>query len=246
MLENAELRAKLADVEQGTSERVKTQLHKFKSAVTHGLRLPISVIQGYANLLCDDMVTNEAVRKEYLIKICERTTYMENFISELLRKDQAQFPVANFRQVDISALLHQIVEDITPEAKKYGITMEIKMETPPLFVEGEVMQLTSAFYNILENALKYMGRQGTVTILGSRTKNGDVRLEFTDDGLGLDEESTRHVFEANYQGPNGLHGSGMGLYLTKMIVLYHGGMICAKSAPNYGLTIFVQLPEHRP
>lgn len=229
-------------------QQARDQVLRFHSTVSHSLRIPISVIQGYADLLLGDLVPDEEARRSYLGKICERISYMNNTLGQLLLEArlQAELPAAYFQRMDVLELVRKVSADMEATAEKRGIRIVISSKQENVWISGDTIQLTKAFYNILENSLKYMGRGGVVNIAVSLPGNDRVFIIFRDDGSGMDSAETEHVFEANYQGSNRLSGSGMGLHMVAMAVKAHGGTVRAASSPGNGMEICLTLPVSRP
>lgn len=224
--------------------QTKEKLAAFYSKTSHSLRIPISVIQGYADLLGSGLIQDENVRREYLNKIRERTEYMNTVLGQLLAEArvQADFSVAVWERFDLVELLRQVVGDMQEAAQKLGIDIRLLPEVRRLSFEGDRTRLTRAFYNILENSLKYMNAAGRITIALSLVEGKQAFLVFKDDGAGMDSEEAEHVFEINYRGSNSTGGNGMGLYLVYVTALAHHGSVSARSAPGKGMTIRMLLP----
>ena len=108
-------------------------------------------------------------------------------------------------------------------------------------MRADAYLLNRVLFNLLENALKYMGRPGVITIR-IRRQGDSVSLLVQDDGMGLPSEETAHIFEPNYQGSNHVGGQGYGLYLVRRAIEGHGGTVSAQSAPGRGLGISMTLP----
>lgn len=227
--------------------QAKEKLAAFYSKTSHSLRIPISVIQGYADLLESGLIHDENVKREYLNKIRERTEYLNTVLGQLLMEArvQADFSISVWERFDLIELLRQIMEDMREAAQKLGIDIQLMTDAPRLPFEGDRTRLTRAFYNILENSLKYMNAAGKITVTVSLMENRQVFLAFKDDGAGMDLEEAEHVFELNYQGSNGVHGNGMGLYLVYVTALAHHGTVSARSSPGKGMSIVFLLPQEQ-
>jgi len=224
-------------------EECQNQIKQFHSKISHGFRMPMSVIQGYADLLKGNLVTDEEARQEYLLKICDKITYMNELFGQLLLEDRirADFPSVILEPLEISALVQKIADDISIAAQKLDIEIRTVFSDNSIMVRANANLLIKVFYNILENSLKYMGGAGRISITVSRL-NDEVLLVFKDDGMGLDPKETEHIFEMDYQGSNKLPGNGFGLYFAKTGVEAHGGTIFAKSDYGNGMCIFIRLP----
>jgi len=220
------------------------EMQHFYSKISHSIRIPISIISGYADLLTGDFVTSEEVRQEYLKKICTRVTYMNEVLSLLLMegRNEGQRPDMAVENVDVFQMLQKIASDISMATKEMDITIQVVSSDASVMIDANVMQLTKAFYNIIENSLKYMGRRGTINITVSDFEE-EVLLIFRDNGLGLAEEETNHIFDLNFQGSNKKAGNGLGLYMAKIVVESHGGQISAKSDVNKGMGIYINVPK---
>ena len=232
-----------AQVEESRRAQME-QMRQWQSNVTHSLRMPFSVILGYADLLQGDIVTDEEVKKEYLGKIRDRVAYLNDVVSQLLMETRVASSVSACmpEPVELVSLAKGILKDMEAVAGKKGIVLQLVTGEAEVELEADVTQLQKLFYNILENALKYMKRAGTVTVVVSKVEE-EVLLVFKDDGEGLREEETEHIFDLNYQGSNRTNGGGgLGLHLVRNIVLAHGGRIKAHSSEGQGMGIYINLP----
>ncbi|NLV86977.1 MAG: HAMP domain-containing histidine kinase [Clostridiales bacterium] len=217
-------------------------LEEFRSLMSHQLRMPLSIVQGYAGLLEKDIITNEEMKKEYLGKIVDRTQYISEILTKRLASCRASDEIAlEFSRFDIIALLRQIGEDMQTVAKNHGINIQTISTLDSLYIEGDFYQISKVIFNILENSLKYMGREGHVTIM-AEASGTFVNITIKDDGLGLGEEQTQYIFEMNFQGSNKTIGHGHGLYLAKTAIESQGGTISAQSSQGMGMTIKISLP----
>ena len=108
-------------------------------------------------------------------------------------------------------------------------------------MRADTYLLSRVLFNLLENALKYMGRPGAITIRVLKLES-NASILVQDDGLGLPAEETAHIFEPNYQGSNHVGGQGYGLYLVRRAIEGHGGTVSAQSAPGRGMGISITLP----
>ena len=139
----------------------------------------------------------------------------------------------------------QIAQDTINELSTFASEAEIKilLSAPEqdLLVKANKGRLRILFLNIIDNSIKYMQRSGTLIITISNIGD-DIFIVLKDNGNGLSERETRHIFELNYQGSNRISGNGLGLTQAKAIVDYYGGSIYAKSMVGRGMGIYIQLP----
>lgn len=236
----------LAETIQHMKRKSSEDIEQFRSVLSHQLRMPLSIVQGYADILMRDIVTDEDTKKEYLGKIVEHT----QTISEILTKQLSAYRNTNkivpvFMEIDLIDLLERAGDDMQTVARNNGIQIQTLSPVDSFIIEADPYQLNKAIFNIIENSIKYMGREGHITIF-TDCRDDDVTITIKDDGFGLDSEETNHIFELNYQGSNKAAGHGHGLYLAKNAAEIHGGSISASSAPGMGMSIKINLPVHQP
>lgn len=222
---------------------VREQVLQFHSKVSHCLRIPFSVIQGYADLLKGDLLTDNAVREKYLSRISEKVMYMNELLSHLLieARSEAEIPSLMMEPVDLCALVERTAEEISAAARMLDIAVNVVSSQPEILVNADMNLMTKIIYNILGNSLKYMNRSGTISITISE-EEGQVLLILKDDGMGVASDEVDKIFDLNYQGSNKKSGDGFGLYYVKTGIIAHGGTVFAKSVPGCGMGIYISLP----
>lgn len=220
----------------------RAEMDAFRSSLSHSLRMPVAIIQGYADLLTSGVVTEEAVREEYLRKISDRSQYLTEAISRQVSVGETlKSSKLNYSELELLTLVRQAASDMQTAAANQGVAIQVVSPETQISMEADAYLLNRVLFNLMENSLKYMGRPGVITIRVLR--DGErVSVRVQDDGLGLDAEETAHIFEPNYQGSNHTHGQGYGLYLVKQAVESHGGTISAQSMPGRGMGITMELP----
>lgn len=222
------------------------ELTSFCNSLAHTLRMPLSIVRGYAELLEGGIVTDRQVEQEYLKKILQHTQYISETITSNLQSVRAESSTGMVcTRVDIVDMAQQMAQDMRPTAEGSGITINVVSAEDKLFVYADVYQLTRMFLNVLENAIKYMRREGMIAITVTRLDD-NVRIMIKDDGVGLPEEELSGIFEDKYCGSNSTDGSGHGLYIVKNVVLAHQGRVEAKSGLGQGMGVIITLPIGQP
>lgn len=220
----------------------RAEMDAFRGSLAHTLRMPVAIIQGYADLLTSGVVTEDSVRDEYLQKISDRSQYMTEAISRQFTSGETlDNNKLNYSDLDLLTLIRQAAVDMQTAAANQGVTIQVVSSQSAIPVRVDGYLLNRVLFNLLENALKYMGRPGVITIRAS-LEEGQVFLRVQDDGMGLSAEETAHVFEPKFQGSNHTQGQGYGLYLVKQAIESHGGTISAQSSPGRGMGIAMTLP----
>ncbi len=241
--ERASVQRELVEVRLACEKRNEA----FFSQVSHELRLPISVAVGYAELLRDGVVEDLDEQSEYLGKIVERLHYANELIGRNLSevRDDAEDISVGLHKVsfDLVEFLRRGLEDFCAVTREKEIDCQLVTLEPSVMVQADPVLLQHVFDNLVENAMKYMGRPGTVTFMLARQDDGIV-LTCRDDGLGMSSAQAAHIFENGFRGAN-THdqtGSGHGLHLVDIIVHAHGGSCRAESEPGMGMRIILHLP----
>lgn len=218
------------------------EMDAFRSGLAHTLRMPVAIIQGYVDLLTSGVVTDPATQEEYLAKISDRSQYLTEAISrQFATRETPDANHLNYAEIDLIALIRQAAADMQTAAENHGVSIHVISTEPCLTIQADSYLINRVFFNLLENALKYMGRPGIITICVLR--DGDnVSIRVQDDGMGLASDETAHIFESSFQGSNHTQGQGFGLYLVKCAVEKHGGTVSAQSAPGQGMSITMLLP----
>lgn len=143
--------------------------------------------------------------------------------------------------IDILSIAQDTIDELSSFAREAEIKILLSAPENALLVKANKSRLRILFRNIIDNSIKYMQRSGTLIITISNIGD-DIFIVLKDNGNGLSERETRHIFELNYQGSNRISGNGLGLTQAKAIVDYYGGSIYAKSMLGRGMGIYIQLP----
>ena len=215
----------------------------FIANVSHELKTPLSIIAGYARLLEDGNLT-PAEQSEYVRFIAteaERLTDMTGNMLRLSRIDnhqitpqQACFPLGE--------QLRQVILQLEPRWN--AAELELDIHIPDLDYTGDAELLGQAWYNLLDNAIKFTPNRGQIAVSLAEGET-HVTVTVADSGIGMDKETAARVFEQFYQGDTSRRreGSGLGLPLTRRIVELHGGSISVESTPGEGSAFTVTLPK---
>ena len=144
--------------------------------------------------------------------------------------------------INIGEAVRSAADDLSGAAKKAGISIHTVSTDETLMVKASPSMIDVLFKNIIDNAIKYMSKEGTLQITISRIEE-ELFVVMKDNGEGLAADETEHIFELNYQGTNRISGNGLGLAQARAIVEYYGGMIYARSAKGNGMGIYIHLPS---
>ncbi len=218
---------------------------RFIMGVSHDLRTPLALIQGYAEAIADGFASDPQVQNRYVGVILEKTRTLESMITDLMdfvKLDTAQWRM-KFRDVPIKAFLLDIARRFSEDAEILKRQFQSRIELPET---ATVPMDEGLFYRVLENlignAIRYSA-EGSRIELAARQDSGQVVLTVSDTGVGIPPEELPFVFEPFYRGTNSRREQGFGLGLTtvKSIVESHGWSIDVASEVGRGTTFTIRL-----
>jgi two-component system phosphate regulon sensor histidine kinase PhoR len=236
----------------GRRERQLRQLKEdFISNVSHELKTPLSLIRMFSEILVTGRVKREDTKKEYYNIIHNESDRMSRLINNLL--DFASLGQAEkgkyFERTNIARLVSKELEAYRYEIQKDGfqITVEVDSSVPDTYADPNA--ITMAFFNLLDNSVKYSGDQRQITVRVEQ-RNGCVDLSVVDKGFGIPDAEQPKIFEKFYRGSNAsvrkVRGSGLGLSITKHVAEMHGGEVLVESRPGKGSTFTLRIPIRQP
>jgi CheY-like chemotaxis protein/anti-sigma regulatory factor (Ser/Thr protein kinase) len=154
-------------------------------------------------------------------------------------------------ETDVHTVLHEALETVRAELEEKCLVLTLDLAATERTIWADAVRLQQIFWNILKNAVKFTPANGSVTIrTRASSAEREVSIEITDSGMGMNREELARVFDAFAQGDHaeagGAHrfgGLGLGLTITKQLVLLHNGRIRASSpGRGAGSTFLVDLP----
>ena len=225
-------------------ERMKND---FTGNITHELKTPIAVAYAASDTLleCGDLGNNPSLREEYLniIKgqLDKLTGLVEMILSTTLKnRDSLQLDLTD---TAIKPLLEEAAAQTRLSAKK-PCTTTVSVCPDDLAVRMDRKLMSSVLSTLLDNAVKYSGKQVTIA-LEARQDGYKTCISIADNGIGIAPRDQIHIFEKFYRVPTGdvhnVKGYGIGLFFAKNIVEKHGGRLTVESTPGKGSTFYIEL-----
>jgi signal transduction histidine kinase len=212
--------------------------------VAHEIKNPLTPIQLNAEHLrrvhADRGEPLSPVLQECVATILTQVKLLRQIASEF--SSFASSPTAKPAEVDLAALLHEIVDPYRAGLDgRIRLDLEIPSALPPVFVDRNL--ISRSLTNIVENALHAMPGAGSLAVAAS-VDNGWVRIRVSDTGVGMDEEALARAFEPYFS--TKASGTGLGLPIAKRNVELSGGTIAVHSVRDQGTTVEISLPALRP
>ncbi|BAD78233.1 two-component sensor histidine kinase [Synechococcus elongatus PCC 6301] len=231
------------------------QLKQFTADASHELRNPIATIQANVQAALTEP-QGLAPEQQQVLQVIERLTRrLGSLVDDLLflaRQDSGLQQPAPIQNLDLDALLLDVVEEQSLYAQEQNLSLDLQLPDADqaLQLTGVREQLARLFTNLIANALQYTPASGQVTVQVQPLNQG-LQVEVRDSGIGISPETLPHVFERFYRAdparrPRDRGGSGLGLAIAQAIVERHHGKIHLRSQVGQGTTAVVWLPFNQP
>ena len=216
--------------------------------ISHELRTPLSAIIGFLDLLQNDPGQPLTDEQQEFVGIIERNAErLLNLVGDLLftaQVESGRFPLDR-EEVDVGELVRSAVASARPHAQREGIELSAELAPEPVRMLVDAGRIGQALDNLLSNAIKFTPRGGSVTTK-VRPVDGGVELSVRDTGVGIPEDEQgmlfTRFFRASTATRNAVPGVGLGLTITRAIVLAHGGSMDVTSEEGVGTEFRFVLP----
>ena len=229
-------------------ERLNRAKSDFVSTVSHEFRTPLTGILGFSELLRDEQLSPEEQR-ELAADINSEARRLARMITEMLDLDRMEAGklVLHRESVNVTSLLHEVVEHARTTTGAHVIHLELAADAPDIFADRD--KLVQIVTNLLSNALKFSPDGGEILV----TTSGEgelLHLQVRDHGLGVPPEALEAIFERYTRVEKGparmISGTGLGLPIVRQIARLHGGWAWAELASDGGSIFHVTLPLSSP
>jgi two-component system phosphate regulon sensor histidine kinase PhoR len=219
---------------------------EFFSNASHELKTPLTSVRGYLELLENNMVADENMKKDFLVRIKKETINMTSLINDILMISRLETKEAEVTLSDVrlSPLLKDVCASLEPLAKEYQVSIDTNCR--PLMMHANTQQLRELFNNLITNAIKYNKPNGKVLVTVT-SEQDEIIIIVEDTGVGIPEDAKQRIFERFYRVDKGrskkVGGTGLGLSIVKHIVNYYSGTIEVQSKVMEGTTFTIRLPK---
>ena len=235
---------RLAKAEQRREEARKLYMSLYR----HDLRTPIDTVQKRLYQLKEAGKEKWTEKEREALEAIDRATMqVSRGVEQLMAVQVGERDVTEKAEpVDANQTLREVVErERWYAAGEEGTRIELETEDGKATVEGYREALESVFQNLIENARKHAGPGTEVHVSSRRNGTGALEVTVADNGTGIPREELAHIFDKHYRGSRQTEwtkGTGMGLYMARLIVKAHGGELNAKSEPGKGCRFVIVLP----
>ena len=221
------------------------QIQTFSANASHELRTPLTIMRGEIELALRSTKKPEEYQ-QLLGSLHEEIMRLSRILDDLLliaKTEIGERPI-ELQPVDLREIVEEIADEAEMFAEQAGVTFTVEA-TCEAFIEAEPLRIRRVLLNLIDNAVKYNRKHGTVT-LGMFLEGDTVAVCVRDTGIGIPAEALPRLFERFYRvndsDRHGPKGTGLGLYLVHWIVKNHGGTVTVESQLDRGTTFTIRLP----
>lgn len=216
----------------------------FVANVSHELKTPMGAIGLLAETLLSE--NEPEVAQRLAQRIHTEAFRISRVIDDLLDLSRIESEESPPREpVLINLVMAEAAERVRAAADQRGVTVSLDEPSPPIAVLGDRRQLTSAVYNLLENAVKFSYEGGNVDCTG-KVVGDEINVSVADHGVGIPARDLERIFERFYRVDHGRSretgGTGLGLAIVRHVAQNHHGSVRVESREGEGTTFTLQLP----
>nr|WP_142305755.1 HAMP domain-containing sensor histidine kinase [Bacillus pseudomycoides] len=213
--------------------RIEKQKNELITNVSHDLRTPLTSIMGYLRLLQDSKYESKEQHNEYVRIAFSKSEQLKNLIEDLFEytKLTNEKMVLEKKEVCITELLEQLIEELVPQAEEEGLILVKQLPKERVYAAIDSEKMVRVFENLLMNAIKYSKDDGEIKVSLQRQRR-NIQITVANHSEEFTKEELGNLFERFYKKDQSrsrvTEGSGLGLAIAKSIVELQGGEIRAE------------------
>ena len=220
----------------------------FISTVTHELRTPLTSIRAFSEILRDNPRLDDAQRAQFLGTVIKESERLTRLINQVLDLSKIESGNAEWHssEIDMREVVDDAVAAVSQMFKENGVQLEVNVprELPSIVADRD--RLMQVMLNLLSNAAKFCKRPGGKVSIALARQDGFLRVDVTDNGIGISDSDQEMIFEKFRQVGDTLtnrpQGTGLGLPICRQIINHFGGRLWVQSRPGEGATFSFTLP----
>ncbi len=195
--------------------------------ISHDLRTPATIVQGYSQALIDGVVPSDQKEKYYNF-INTKSTMITNRLKQLfnyVKVDVTEFDLS-LKAVNFTEFIRRLTISYLPDIESKGHDISLDLIDEKIMIEIDSIEMERALGNLIENAVKYNSEKITIDISLNK-ENDDILLSIADNGIGINKSDVSTIFNPFIRGDKSrsTSGTGLGLAISKQIIEQHNGSI---------------------
>ena len=234
------------ELEASRNEAIKASNAKseFLSRMSHELRTPLNAVIGFSQLLhMDESLSSQ--QHESINYITDAGDHLLRLVNDALDLQgiEANVVEVNLENIDLPVTIHECLIMVDHLAKKVNVSIVNQMEGNDIHVKADRLKLKQILINLISNAIKYNRDNGRVVIKHEIRNGNTVRLLIYNTGIPIPEDQQQLIFDPFVRlNPAAGEGSGVGLAVTRKLIMAMNGDIGVESSSTDGTTFWVELP----
>ena len=218
----------------------------FTNMIAHELRAPLTAMRGYASLIRENVLLDEAVRTQAK-RIEDSASRLVLVVSDLLdvaRIQSGKLSVVS-EELAINSVILSVIDGISVSAREKSIIIEHEGLDETIMILGDEKRLFQALTNIVSNAIKYTKRGSITVSLEDRVDRIEIRVK--DTGMGISADNQKNLFAPFFRVESAdmstIIGTGLGMWITKQLIELMSGSISIESIKGVGTHVILTLPK---
>lgn len=256
-VESKERLQKLSGELQVSNIRLKeldTQKSEFLSFATHQIRSPLASMKGYASILLEgDAGPLSADARNAVETILTSTKTLSNVVEDYLNITRIELGTMKYdmKAIDFAALLAEVANEQKPNIDAKGLALSVSVDATQTYpIKADLDKFKQVLMNTIDNSVKYTPKGSIAVSLAKDAAKGVIRFIVQDTGVGIAPDVMPKLFRKFSRASNAseanIHGTGLGLFIAKEIVIAHGGKMWAESdGEGKGSRFIVEMREGR-
>lgn len=233
-----------ADMANNELMHKNSELEQYVYTASHDLKSPLFSIQGFANLLRDELREGETENLgKYADCIISGTERMRTNIEVLLELSRIGRADEEFTSVSCPELVAETIRDLDDQIRNANALVQIHGNIPDVFANP--IRLRQVFENLIVNAIKYAKTDGQLKLdIEFQNLEHGVRINFSDNGPGIPFKYRERIFELFQRLETGVLGTGVGLSIVRRVIEIHHGRVWIEDSPTGGAMFCIELPTN--
>ena len=217
------------------------------ASVSHDLRTPLTSLRLLVDAIDDDLVTDPAMRRDYLRRISANVHALSRLIEDLFELSRLESGDIRWsmERVMLGELVQETIDAMRPHAEAGAVAVRAELAPRLAAARANPEQIQRVLFNLIQNAIRHTPADGSVVVRAAPATGDAIEIEIADTGPGIAGDDRERVFEPFFQGagdgarPDG--GAGLGLAISRAIIEAHGGRIWLADAER-GTCVRFRLP----
>ncbi len=219
------------------------------ASVSHDLRTPLTSLRLLVEAIDDDVVTEPAMRRDYLRRIATNVHALSALIEDLFELSRLESGDIRWtmERVMLDDLVRETIDAMRPHAEAGAVAVHAELAPQLAAAQANPEQIQRVLFNLIQNAIRHTPADGSVVVRAAPASEGAIEIEVADTGPGIAGDERDRVFEPFFQGTgrsdarSSDSGAGLGLAISRAIIEAHGGRIWLADAES-GTCVRFRLP----